>query len=581
MLLSQKSYSSKKSTYKSKYLLGFIILFGNVLFSQETFEGVTSTASASGDHAFAGTHPDGVFTNWLNTGDAATAYNLLGFTNKHAGFGVANGPNIVSPIVWMYTNPKNAFRVRTINYDVDLTNGYDLFTVRANGNVGINTSTPSANLEVRNANNLRTVLNRNDESAISFLPNNGNSIFHISHGLNNDLNISHGSNPGDGHIMTIKNIGRVGIGTTAPKAPLAIVAENWQEGPAIPKVLSVADPSDETKTISIGYDKNNDAGVIASVDGGTGWKNTLIQPYGGHVGIGTLDPDEKLDVNGTIQSDYLIVNASNSIEGGEIRLDGPDSFNDWRLDNFSGHFRLHHSGVEYLRLEPDGYLGIGTNNPEEKLSVNGTATIMGDIGITTQSHWKTGSHTLELQNKDAGDVVLSFHRAGHSHASIKHSALGGLVFSGNGAHDSKHLVLKPNGHLGIGTDDTKGFELGVKGKIAAEEVKVAIYPWPDFVFKSDYNLPTLKEVEQHIKQKGHLKDIPSAKEVKEDGIFLGDMNSKLLQKIEELTLYTIEQQKEINKLKTLEKKHIKQEQRINKLEKLIAELSKSVNTNKE
>ena len=78
-----------------------------------------------------------------------------------------------------------------------------------------------------------------------------------------------------------------------------------------------------------------------------------------------------------------------------------------------------------------------------------------------------------------------------------------------------------------------------------------------------YNLPTLEEVERHINKKGHLKDIPSAKEVEENGIFLGDMNSKLLQKIEELTLYIIqqekkikEQSKEINDLKSLNKKLI-------------------------
>ena len=79
------------------------------------------------------------------------------------------------------------------------------------------------------------------------------------------------------------------------------------------------------------------------------------------------------------------------------------------------------------------------------------------------------------------------------------------------------------------------------------EVKIATYAnWPDYVFKDAYNLPALEDVEQHIKEKGHLKDIPSAEEVKEEGFFLGDMNSKLLQKIEELTLYTIEQQKEID-----------------------------------
>lgn len=64
--------------------------------------------------------------------------------------------------------------------------------------------------------------------------------------------------------------------------------------------------------------------------------------------------------------------------------------------------------------------------------------------------------------------------------------------------------------------------------------------WSDFVFNDDYDLPTLQEVEKHIREKGHLKNIPSAKEVEENGIQLGEMNAKLLPKIEELTLYILD-----------------------------------------
>ncbi len=91
--------------------------------------------------------------------------------------------------------------------------------------------------------------------------------------------------------------------------------------------------------------------------------------------------------------------------------------------------------------------------------------------------------------------------------------------------------------------------LSVEGKIITQEVKVTLDGWSDFVFENNYHLPSLKDVEIHIKENGHLKDIPSAEEVKKKGILLGDMDSKLLQKIEELTLYTIEQQKQIEVLK--------------------------------
>lgn len=104
----------------------------------------------------------------------------------------------------------------------------------------------------------------------------------------------------------------------------------------------------------------------------------------------------------------------------------------------------------------------------------------------------------------------------------------------------------------LGVNTTKiptGFAFAVKGKIITEELKVQTFSsWPDYVFEKEYVLPTLKAVEQHIAENGHLKNIPSAKEVAKEGLFLGEMNAKLLRKIEELTLYTIQQEKNIQQL---------------------------------
>ena len=94
-------------------------------------------------------------------------------------------------------------------------------------------------------------------------------------------------------------------------------------------------------------------------------------------------------------------------------------------------------------------------------------------------------------------------------------------------------------------------------KIWSKEIMVAqTNPWPDFVFKSDYQLRSLSEVEQFINTNGHLPEIPTEKEVAQHGVSVGEMNAKLLQKIEELTLYIInqnnvnkQQNKEIQQLK--------------------------------
>ena len=79
--------------------------------------------------------------------------------------------------------------------------------------------------------------------------------------------------------------------------------------------------------------------------------------------------------------------------------------------------------------------------------------------------------------------------------------------------------------------------------------KVTLTGWPDYVFDKSYNLMPLFETEQYIQANGHLPNVPSAAEVEADGMSVGEMNKVLLQKVEELTLYVIELQKQIDELK--------------------------------
>ncbi|MBR5433234.1 MAG: hypothetical protein IK117_02225 [Bacteroidales bacterium] len=107
--------------------------------------------------------------------------------------------------------------------------------------------------------------------------------------------------------------------------------------------------------------------------------------------------------------------------------------------------------------------------------------------------------------------------------------------------------------VGIGTTNltaTSGYKLAVDGGILCEEVKViSNVPSSDYVFEKDYNLRSLGEVEAYVNENKHLPDVPSAKEFKENGYKMGDMDNLLLQKVEELTLYIIDLQKQIEELK--------------------------------
>lgn len=107
--------------------------------------------------------------------------------------------------------------------------------------------------------------------------------------------------------------------------------------------------------------------------------------------------------------------------------------------------------------------------------------------------------------------------------------------------------ISDNGNVGIGITSPQN-KLDVNGIIHSKEVKIDREGWSDFVFTKEYNLPTLEQVEKHIVEKRHLENIPSEDEVLKNGINLGEMNAKLLQKIEEMTLYIIEQNKKIIEL---------------------------------
>jgi len=181
----------------------------------------------------------------------------------------------------------------------------------------------------------------------------------------------------------------------------------------------------------------------------------------------------------------------------------------------------------------NGNVGIGTTTPQEKLDVNGAvragrgiATADGETLLTLHSQrlWEF------RQNGKGPNTQLELYNA-----------------------INKNFIINTGGNVGIGTTTIpSGYKLAVDGKAITEEVMVELsQDWPDYVFQKDYQLMPLQKLEAAIQSQGHLPGIPSAAEVKEKGGFeVGDMQRRLLEKVEELTLYILQQQKKMTEMET-------------------------------
>ncbi|SMC75377.1 DUF4200 domain-containing protein [Pedobacter africanus] len=205
---------------------------------------------------------------------------------------------------------------------------------------------------------------------------------------------------------------------------------------------------------------------------------------------------------------------------------------------------------EKLTVLNNGNVGVGNDSPVEKLDINGR--IKAGDRIYANSTDVNALSLVQAYNSAGGPSVLrSYSGTSYWDFAANQGAGGNSLFIGRGidlSTDNAAITVVSNNNVGIGTS-TPNSKLAVNGNIRAHEIKVETANWPDYVFAEDYELPTLQETEKHIKDKGHLPGIPSAADVKANGVDLGEMNAKLLQKIEELTLHLIEKDKEIKQLK--------------------------------
>lgn len=229
------------------------------------------------------------------------------------------------------------------------------------------------------------------------------------------------------------------------------------------------------------------------------------------------------------------------------------------------------TGVDGLKsrlyISEKGWLGVNTNNPNALLTIdlfgNETQNSLLFAAIGGQKSNPKSFQLLSTNTQLVASLDGSFFlRTGDLSVFDGNLRInkGNAIISNGDAIISNGDAIISSGSLSISTNriPTGTQKLMVGGSIYCEEVKVAIQAnWPDYVFSPAYQLPSILEVERFIKTKHHLPGIPSATEIKENGVELGEMQCKLLEKIEELTLYLIEQEKNIQALK-IEIEHLKQ-----------------------
>lgn len=307
----------------------------------------------------------------------------------------------------------------------------------------------------------------------------------------------------------------------------------------------------------------------------------------GNVGINQASPGYKLDVNGTsrVSGAATFSNAVNFPGSGIWNTSGNVG-----MGITSPTSRLHVKGSgstsatsslnvvnssssSLLFVRDDGNAGFGTTTPSYKLDVNGTGrfvgavTLQGNVNLPGNGIWNTSGNVgigvagptarLEVANgpswtedgywrtmKLLSGSCIEFDGGASTKYGLAAKSSGQLVLfttttEGTFSPAAARLVVNSNGYVGIGTDSPSEL-LSVNGNIRTKKVIVTQQSWSDFVFDDGYRLRPLSEVDQFIRAHRHLPDIPNQKTVEEQGVDVGDMQAKLLQKIEELTLYVIE-----------------------------------------
>lgn len=348
--------------------------------------------------------------------------------------------------------------------------------------------------------------------------------------------------------MTLTNVGNLGLGTDSPASHFHVAgigdqfltAHRTTAGAGMSGINLLRD----TEFSGTDWRIANDGGVFKLWDGTDNFQTPgdldLVITQAGNMGLGILSPEATLHVVGSqliseTGEGYLQLGSPSGVQlrmdNNEILARNGDAASPLYLQFWSGNLLLCDDNA--------GRVGIGTSSPQAKLQITDGSDVSlaggGEIvlGLTTTSNLAMDGNEIQARNNGASSALF-------------------LQTSGG------DVLMVPNetGQVGIGVTSSTNmpsneYLLAVDGKIISEEVRVEVSgSWPDYVFQPGYALISLEELEQHIQTNGHLPGIPTAAQVHDEGILLGDMQRVVMEKIEELTLYVIALQKEMETLKS-------------------------------
>jgi len=355
---------------------------------------------------------------------------------------------------------------------------------------------------------------------------------------------------------TFPSSGNVGIGTTSPSVELEVKSTSGSNSEIHINTTSDGGLSilrfQDAGTATWGFLSNYPQSDKFSLHNYQTGSQAIVLNSSSYMGIGTTNPVSLLDVNGDIAIKFgnvLRVNVPDGNSGNWTTTSnrtilktgwqsGLGDFVDFKVPG-----ALDNTAV--IRFTNQGRFGIGTSSPSAELEVKSNGNTDAEIHINATAN---GDQSI-IRFQDAGQSTWGF---------LSNYPGTGTFSLYNYMTNNNTMVFNSSNQVGIGTTSMGTHKLAVEGSIGAREIKVEATGWSDFVFENDYKLRTLEEVEQHIKENGHLPEIPSEEEIIENGINLGEMDAKILQKVEELTLYVIDMNKRVNELET-ENEELKEE----------------------